>query len=471
MIPYYQLIVNLLCYHSRPRSFQTSSIKSFEGSDWKLPHILSIFEGGNSKFLTALNPHQNSKLQRSPSFKSSYGLLRRSSSRRSSRTVTFADELLQKEQSLKPPSSCPFELRYKDDYKAQMYKNEHALNVTQAIQMNVGNCGPRADHCDDYGSSHIITESEFNNGSSLAMFLVHKGKQGTLTSEWTNQILSPLDDERVAPCSNAKQQHYPHPSTSDESKEISRSVHNFFIRMNNENNVRATISDFAQDDDDDNDVSTVCTYKSRSHKQANNEKKKSIEKKSSFRAGRQSSPKRRNYDARRVLATSYQEPSSQQRGAIDALSPCTQQQAQYTLRNEVNVRSMFSEDKYYETSSSSSTTRNQQMILKPAIIKRSEQTSSRSANRYPVTVQTHGEKWADRNYSISKSNRLSRPELRRDSIDSMTNPRSLITSTRGGEQSPSFTDCPPPPRSVLVSSTKSLVVSSNRRFDYFTTAA
>ena len=89
--------------------------------------------------------------------------------------------------------SNSFEHRYKFDLKAQNYKTSHSFRVKQVCRTYGGDLCQRS-------NTNIISEEDFNNGTSLASFLVEKSKKGSLSPNMTSTLFSePKSNKSVAP--------------------------------------------------------------------------------------------------------------------------------------------------------------------------------------------------------------------------------------------------------------------------------
>jgi len=142
-------------YHIRLNR-RTSSILSLDESNWSLPQILSVLEGGNQNFLSALNKvdRQNDYLRKS---RRGFGV----------RNLMTENE-----------KDChPFKHRYKYNTKVESYKAVLASRVADACKENAG-----AKFAEE-NTTKIIPEGDINNGSSLATYLVHKSKNGKLKGD------------------------------------------------------------------------------------------------------------------------------------------------------------------------------------------------------------------------------------------------------------------------------------------------
>lgn len=214
----------------------------------------------------------------------------RRSSRSKRSVVSFDDEVIQESLIDASPSSS-FESRYMENFHAERYKTEHSSRVSDLCRFHGGNDALSRCH------QSIIAECDFNDGSSFAILLAHKGKQGTLTSEWTSQILNecklhpqaqdepqsniqncsatPIKNEyKKTPAMPPKLQNKDS-SLLNETTDISTSIHNFFTRIHNENMVCETypidrLNDSSSTSSGD---SNECTCKNASRQSSSDHKK------------------------------------------------------------------------------------------------------------------------------------------------------------------------------------------------------
>ncbi len=128
---------------------------SLETGTWTLPQILSVLEGGNQNFLHALKHHVD----------------RNDYHNKHKRGLASRNLMAMKEED---SQMHLFEYRYKYNTNVQRYKMKLASRVANACKTNGGAAFQSDSACS------IIPERDINNGTSLATYLVHKNKTGSV---------------------------------------------------------------------------------------------------------------------------------------------------------------------------------------------------------------------------------------------------------------------------------------------------